>query len=179
MQLTLGNLKLKNLRPDNDIPILSQSKHFNMSPEGERAFLSEVSPGLYCGDFASACNLELLESHRIDLVVNLVKGLQNKFLSQFAYENFEIDDNPMHGFDENLTAVIRLIRGHIQNGRRVLVHCRKGISRAPSVAIGYLIINQNLSFDAAFEKLRMANPKVDPNLGFIVQLQQLASQTNL
>ena len=175
MQLTLGNLKLKNLRQDNDFPVQSQPKHFNMSPESDRAFLVEATQGLFCGDFSSACNLELLKSYKIDLVVNLVRGLQNRYPSHFEYENFEIEDNPMTGFDENLSAVIRFIRNHIQNGRRVFVHCRKGISRAPSVAIGYLVLYQGLSFDAAFEKLRAKNPKIDPNLGFIVQLQQLTA----
>ena len=176
MQLALGNLTLKNLRPDNDLEVQSQTKHFSVSPESDRAFLIEVTQGLFCGDYSSACNIELLKSYKIDLVVNLVGGLQNKHPSQFEYVNFNIEDNPMTGFDANLPAVIRLIHEHIRNGHRVLVHCRKGISRAPSVAIGYFIMFQGLSFDAAFERLRDQNSKIDPNIGFIVQLQSLAAE---
>uniref|UniRef100_A0A8C7Y4E2 Dual specificity phosphatase 19b n=1 Tax=Oryzias sinensis TaxID=183150 RepID=A0A8C7Y4E2_9TELE len=53
----------------------------------------------------------------------------------------------------------------------VLVHCNAGVSRSPSVVIGYLMIREGLSFDDAFSQVKQARPSSRPNSGFYQQLQ--------
>ncbi len=58
----------------------------------------------------------------------------------------------------------------------VLVYCQKGISRSPSVVIGYLMARRSYSFERAFDLVKRRRPVVDPNLGFCAQLSSQSRQ---
>lgn len=58
---------------------------------------------------------------------------------------------------------------------RVLIHCRKGVSRSVSIVIGYLISTQNMSFNEAYNLLKSKRANIDPNIGFVAQLKDLES----
>ena len=49
----------------------------------------------------------------------------------------------------------------------------KGISRSVSVMIGYLMVSKRMSFDEAFAMIKEKRPSIDPNIGFVAQLQWL------
>ena len=53
----------------------------------------------------------------------------------------------------------------------VLVHCNAGVSRAPSIVIGYLMLREGLPFEDAYGQVKVARPSVCPNPGFYQQLQ--------
>jgi len=53
---------------------------------------------------------------------------------------------------------------------KVLIHCNKGISRAPTLGIAYLMKKFNWKFEEIFEYIKKIYPKADPNYGFIIQL---------
>lgn len=40
--------------------------------------------------------------------------------------------------------------------------------------MGYFIYKNRMTFEEAFEKVREKRPHIDPNIGFVVQLQALA-----
>lgn len=54
----------------------------------------------------------------------------------------------------------------------MLVHCAQGISRSASVLIGYLMSREQLQYDAALAALQAVRPAVQPNPGFVLQLQE-------
>ncbi len=135
--------------------------------------LTEVVPGLLIGEYAAACNESLLKKHEIHVIVNCVEKLPNKFKTDFVYLDFPLEDNPTVNFDTNLHQLVDSVHHCITSGQTVLVHCRKGISRAPAVAIGYMIKYHGFTFDRAFDELRGKDPKIDPNIGLIAQLQKL------
>ena len=53
----------------------------------------------------------------------------------------------------------------------VLVHCRQGVSRSAAAVTGYLMNRDNLGRDSALGMVRRARPGVEPNGGFMDQLQ--------
>ncbi|KAG2490222.1 hypothetical protein HYH03_011347 [Edaphochlamys debaryana] len=53
---------------------------------------------------------------------------------------------------------------------RVLVHCQAGVSRSPTVVIGWLMHSRGLSADDATALVRRRRPCADPNEGFAAQL---------
>jgi hypothetical protein len=55
----------------------------------------------------------------------------------------------------------------------VLLHCRGGVSRAPTLAIAFLMLVKNVSMDQAIEELQAQRPCIDPNTGFIRTLRLL------
>ena len=60
------------------------------------------------------------------------------------------------------------MRESIMNKEIILIHCFKGISRAPTMIIAYLIIYNNMSLDQAFDFVRNKSNVIDPNAGFLM-----------
>lgn len=58
---------------------------------------------------------------------------------------------------------------HIKEGE-VLVHCRAGISRSPTMATYYIARNKNISAITALSIVRMNREIVDPYPGFIMEV---------
>lgn len=54
----------------------------------------------------------------------------------------------------------------------VLLHCNAGVSRSASIAIAYLMANEKIPFDDAFNRVKSVRPSVQPNAGFLVQLKE-------
>jgi hypothetical protein len=55
----------------------------------------------------------------------------------------------------------------------VLVHCGEGISRSPTLLIGYFIQEKGFSYNDAFDLLQRAQPNIKPNRGFNKFLKSL------
>lgn len=56
---------------------------------------------------------------------------------------------------------------------RTLLHCNAGVSRAPAVVVGYLMVVHKFSFQEAYDLVKTKRPCVCPNVGFVRQLMEL------
>ena len=167
------NLRLSNLK-NNSTPIFEPIKRHSVkcaSVNLSQAKIVEIAPGLLLGDYLAACNHNLLTDFQIDVVFNLTGSLANKFPGSFIYETFALKDDAEVSIDVDIGLIIERIHHHIRSGKRVLIHCRMAISRAPSIAIGYLIRYSSLSFEAAYALIKAKKEDIEPNLGFFVLLQ--------
>ncbi len=167
------NFRLTNLKcneASNPVPTIVPLCSMSSENSSQKKII-EVAPGLFLGDYSSACNERLLRENHITVVINLTGTLRNKHPEYFHYENFSVQDDPSTSLNEDIGSIISKIHCHIRTGKRILVHCRKAISRGPSIAMGYLIRFLGYSFDEAFQSIQAKKADVDPNLGFVVQLQ--------
>lgn len=51
------------------------------------------------------------------------------------------------------------------------MHCSAGISRSPTLVLAYMIKKDRMKLDDAFTAMRKLRQIVDPNISFILQLQ--------
>ena len=113
--------------------------------------------------------LSLLPGFELNpLVVPLIR--QHLTLDLYDEECFSLDSEVV----DKAMEFIKKVEGIKE--AKVLIHCNAGISRAPSVALMYLIKCQHLSFDDAWTLVKKSRPSIKPNDGFLRQLQAIKPQ---
>jgi protein-tyrosine phosphatase len=69
-------------------------------------------------------------------------------------------------FDENYEWVTKMR----QQNKKVLFHCAAGVSRSASFVIAYLMKDQGISYQEAFNFVKSKRSIIRPNSGFVQQL---------
>ncbi|KAI0825190.1 hypothetical protein BC628DRAFT_1410586 [Trametes gibbosa] len=132
--------------------------------------MDEVVPNLWVGDLPSALNTEQLRAHQIRSVLTAMRG-RVSINETFVRHQISIDDTDNSDILQYLVPAITFIQAELDKGHGVLVHCQAGMSRSVSIAAAYLMVSQGLDPDAAIEVIRKVRPDVQPNDGFMRQLE--------
>ncbi|KAJ7611747.1 protein-tyrosine phosphatase-like protein [Roridomyces roridus] len=82
-----------------------------------------------------------------------------------------VDDSEYADLLYHLAGACRFIEEALKEGGRVLIHCVMGISRSTTVLAAYLMKTRSLSTSAATSFIRARRPCVQPNYGFLKQLE--------
>ena len=145
----------------------------SLSNEAEK-YIVEIKPRLYIANHNTVKDAELLEQKEIQVVVNLISHkCYDLYPDKFLYEDYQLADSPKEDLLKVIENVVLSIQRHLNDGKTVVVHCSKGISRAPATAIAYLMKIECMSFDAAFDLVKSKSERIDPNAGFLMQLNCL------
>jgi hypothetical protein len=86
----------------------------------------------------------------------------------FAADDSDDEEIYRHFFD-----VHAILKAAEAAGKRVLVHCAGGISRSPTVVIAHLMQARRWTRDEAFSHVKKRRDYVEPNEGFMRQLNML------
>ncbi|XP_018541077.1 dual specificity protein phosphatase 14 isoform X1 [Lates calcarifer] len=132
--------------------------------------VSQVSPGLYLSDLASALRPSVLTSRNITLIVN-ASGLEDMSYPQLdglQVLHIPVQDQPHAPLRQYFDPVAERINQN-QTGR-TLVHCTAGRSRSPALIMAYLMRFEGLSLRQAHEQVLEQRPFIRPNAGFWRQL---------
>jgi hypothetical protein len=73
-------------------------------------------------------------------------------------------------------AAAEQIHRWLSEGKRVLVHCHAGISRAATTATWYLVRYEGLSWDQALQRVRAGRPQANPTIHFEIPLRLAAGE---
>ena len=127
--------------------------------------VNEIIPGLWLGNYEASQSQEFLRIANIGTIINMTKTYPNTFESDsIQYLRVPINDpgptNSLNQIDntqlyEQLPFLVEFIHDKLSNNENVLVHCRAGISRSPSLVLAYLlkyIFNNKFS---NFKKMRL------------------------
>ena len=82
-----------------------------------------------------------------------------------------LDDSPEQDISQHFLKVILFIHKAREQGQCVLVHCAAGVSRSATLVCAYLMWEHQWSRKQAMEHLTKHRKIVDPNDGFMNQLQ--------
>lgn len=147
----------------------------------QKAPLAKIGDQLFLGSYEDASNYSKLKEHNIEAIINCSPiSCPNVFQSrkEFQYFNFELQDSPSFEISDPLLSIVSLIKKLKEEGLNILIHCYQGVSRAPSIVIGYLITCEKKNLDEALRLVRMNYCKADPNIGFMLQLEQVYLEIN-
>jgi len=133
--------------------------------------LGEICDKIYLGSKSSAESRINLQEHGITHVINTTEETDEKFPESFKYLSVKIWDSPTQEILPYFEECFNFIDNALEQNGAVLVHCAAGISRSPSFVIGYLMRKRRMSFEDAFQLVKSKRPIIEPNYGFIHQLQ--------
>jgi protein-tyrosine phosphatase len=129
------------------------------------------TPWLFLGDWPCACNQAGLEKLGISSVL-CVAQFRPPHKHKFAYRVVDLPDVDHSPLLEHFGACCEWLEEIERRNERVLVHCRAGVSRSATVVAAFLMKKHNLDPEAALGVIRKGRPRVQPNRGFMHQLQQ-------
>lgn len=130
-----------------------------------------VRPYLLLASQDAAHDIDTLLRYKVSHVLNVAYGVTNLFSDRLVYKTLQILDLP----DTDITSYFKECSSFIDEAKEqsgvVLVHCNAGVSRSSSIVIGYLMLQEGLSFDDAFNQVKTVRSSIRPNPGFYQQLQ--------
>jgi len=126
---------------------------------------------LYLGSEWNASNLDELEQHNIDCVLNVTREIPALYPDKLIYHRVPIWDTPSEDLLPWLTDAVDFIIQAQKRGSRCLVHCQRGISRSASMVIAYGMKAHGWTLERSFSYVKARRQIVKPNQGFWRQLQ--------
>ncbi|CAD8096229.1 unnamed protein product [Paramecium primaurelia] len=134
---------------------------------------TESQGALWLGDYTAAINQQLLKQKNIKTVLTVASGLNVKYPpnSDIVHKVYNILDIESCNIKRIWGDTYQQIDEGLQKGS-VLVHCAAGVSRSAATVIAYLMRKQGMSFQEAFQFVRLKRSVVCPNFGFQRQLKQ-------
>ncbi|KAJ1732997.1 tyrosine protein phosphatase yvh1 [Coemansia sp. Benny D160-2] len=127
--------------------------------------------GLYVGSSMAEVDKAMLDECGVTHILSVASHYVPSHPSDFVYKIVSIDDLPEENLIQYFPECNAFIAGAIEAGGRVLVHCMAGQSRSAAVAAAYLMQKNALTAEQALDMLRERRPQINPNEGFVAQLQ--------
>ncbi|KAJ3754508.1 protein-tyrosine phosphatase-like protein [Lentinula raphanica] len=130
--------------------------------------IDEIVDGqLYLGNLSAARSSELRKQLGITHILSVCPEFPSTGPNHLtiAVDDCEYDDLLIR-----LPESCQFIQQALDDGGRVLVHCVMGVSRSATVLSAFLMQSRHLTPSQALELIRTRRPCVQPNYGFLKQL---------
>eukprot|EP00667_Euglena_gracilis_P002535 EG_transcript_2537 len=158
-------------RPQSLCDIFFNDVSSDVSQADDPMAAHEIIPNLLLGPQSFANNYNRLKAAKVTHILVIGRQLKPLFPQDFVYHVVDsLEDQP----DQEILSIFGKCFPFLDMGRqepnRVLVHCNAGVSRSPTVVIGYLMRLFGFSFQKAYELVHSKRNVVCPNPGFTRQL---------
>jgi len=156
------------------------------APAGSRQ-MHEIRPRLFLGSIHAAGDRSLLVEHGITHVVSVMEcdmghrqrvRLPPSQADPITRLLVSAPDTVSARLDRHFDACSAFIAEGMSKGS-VLVHCKAGQSRSPTVVIAHLMREEGWGADQALRFVQKQRPSVQPNIGFMEQLRALEVRLDL
>ncbi|XP_075878329.1 dual specificity phosphatase 28 isoform X1 [Nelusetta ayraudi] len=139
--------------------------------------LCQVTEGLFISNARSACSDELIQQEAVTLCINVSK--QQPFPAT-AIKRLQVPvyDDPNEDLHSHFDRCADAIHQEAARGGCTVVYCKNGRSRSASVCIAYLMKHRKLTLADAIEMVKTARHVIEPNPGFLSQLQRYEQELN-
>ena len=136
---------------------------------------TQETGALFLGDFKTAKNVEFLKENSIKSVLSLMVDYEinyKDFLSN--HKVISAQDKDTFDLSKHFDECFEFIDEALKKGS-VLIHCVSGISRSSAILIMYLMKKSNKKYLEAYTQVKKKRCRINPNKGFIKQLQNFES----
>lgn len=146
---------------------------WSVHPPSRILLNSDGEPILWLGNLDDALNKDWLSQEKIAVILNLsqenahIKDLPERI----KHYEINVPDHPSVRLSDHFEKTNDVLDMAIQSGKPTLVHCQVGKSRSATIVLAYLMKTFRWSLKEALEFVRKRRPIVEPNWGFMKQLQ--------
>jgi atypical dual specificity phosphatase len=135
-----------------------------------------VIDNIWLGSCASKLSESLLT--RFQLILTLTPRIEcdDVHLPNIEFRRFGLLDDGMHAVTPLLPSIFNVLSGAEQANKTILVNCRQGMSRSPTVLIAYLMFSRNYSLLVAYNKVKDARDEIMPRYQFFDELMAFEKQ---
>ncbi|KAG6410432.1 hypothetical protein SASPL_128492 [Salvia splendens] len=131
---------------------------------------SPISGSLFIGGALAARSVYTLQllgiTHILCLCSNEIGQADSQFPDLFEYKNFSICDHENANISDIFQEAHDFINHVEKMGGKVLVHCFEGKSRSATLILAYLMLRKNFTLLQAWNALKRAHRRAQPNDGF-------------
>jgi protein-tyrosine phosphatase len=131
--------------------------------------MNRIDKNLYLGSLEAALKLDKPHNRGKWFVLSIMEDPPKlKYLKQLA---IHLSDHHATHIDNWFDIALKAIDTHLRQGKKVLVHCRMGISRSATMIIAHLMNRHGLTMKQAISHVERSRPIINPNPGFMTQLK--------
>ncbi len=139
---------------------------------------SEIIDGVYMGSILAALDEANLKNIGITHIVNCVGEFSYNFLNYrridgIKYLELDMGSSKKAVLGDHPGKTTKFIEDCIKNGGKILVHCKRGISRSGSIIIAYIMSAKNIPYQEAFDLVKRKRHVCKPNINLINQLESM------
>eukprot|EP01041_Mallomonas_annulata_P012244 gene12244-25725_t len=137
---------------------------------------TQVTDFLFVGGEKVASSLSLLQQNDITYIVNCCNMVVPDYFKKnenMKYLTLNLVDGRQEDISWFLPEVINFIESGRLAGKKILIHCEKGISRSCSLIIAYIMWASGDSWKDAFDFVKSKRLICAPNTGFTCNLIEI------
>lgn len=168
--------KCKEIHMLGDVEEFMLSYRFLIDGPRVKEYPNEIIPNfLYLGSEEQAHNPHIIRNLKITHIVNATKNGANKFpnLKYCKVTVVDQEDEKICRFFQKAYDFIESAMHENQLGANnvVMVHCALGVSRSATIVVMFIMRAFGLSLENAMKFVKKHRSKVEPNPGFLKQLE--------
>uniref|UniRef100_A0A3P8VB23 Dual specificity phosphatase 28 n=2 Tax=Cynoglossus semilaevis TaxID=244447 RepID=A0A3P8VB23_CYNSE len=133
--------------------------------------LYKVTEALCISNARSACSAQLLQQEAVTLCINVSRQQPFPADAHVTKLRIAVYDDPSEDLYAHFDTCADAIQAEVRHGGRSLVYCKNGRSRSASICIAFLMKQHKLKLKEALQEVKSARHVIDPNPGFLSQLQ--------
>ncbi|KAL4505186.1 hypothetical protein ABPG72_016253 [Tetrahymena utriculariae] len=119
-----------------------------------------------------AFDINFIRNNYIKAVLTLTSSSNPKYKEEDNIQHMMIDieDNTAYDISGDFNSTFEFIDENLQKGN-LLIHCEKGVSRSPTIAIAYIMRKERKILSYILAKMKEKRKVVQPNGGFMFHLE--------
>ncbi len=130
--------------------------------------MSKVLERLWLGGAEDAYNLTFMRGAKITHVINCAEELKAEYGLEVGIANIPLldadsEEEEPDAREKIIQAASLLHKIQMHETNTILVHCRAGMSRSPTVILAWLILYKGYSYDDAWTTVAKARNIIYPN----------------
>ena len=139
--------------------------------------MSQILENLWLGGADDAYHHGFIERKKITHVLNCAEQLgsdhDGAYREGLVIHHLPMMDEDYPDAEKHIRLGAYILESWFKAGYTMMVHCRAGVSRSPSIVIAWMILYQGATFDEAFNTVVKKRNIIYPNWDFMDILRDL------